>query len=203
MVNNFNRISELLVFENQGDFYHIQIIQRKKDNPNLSKSTKIIKTYNVYSVYELTNLKETIINLCDEKNARAYIRVNKRNDQVVALEMLERLANAIKTGSYATARVVYDKAIGNTTAVDKNTKRWLIDVDIDGEFDADMIAEEVDKRCTLINQLRPEGKKIINILPTKHGAHIITRPFDVKAYCDAGYQKEEIGKDSPTILYFN
>ena len=51
-VDNFDQIEKLLNFENEGDFYMIQIMQRGKDQNNgrPSSSVRIIKSYFVDSI---------------------------------------------------------------------------------------------------------------------------------------------------------
>jgi len=45
MVNNFKQIKELLEFESEDDFYHLQILKRKKEYPELGSNSATIKTY--------------------------------------------------------------------------------------------------------------------------------------------------------------
>ena len=45
MINNFDLISSLLNFDNSDLFYHLQILRRGKDHPNLSSANRVIKTY--------------------------------------------------------------------------------------------------------------------------------------------------------------
>lgn len=46
IVDNFEKIRNLLKFENEiDDFYFIQIIQRRKENPGMRKDSKYIKSY--------------------------------------------------------------------------------------------------------------------------------------------------------------
>ena len=47
---------------------------------------------------------------------------------------------------------------------------------------------------------RPMGDKLIAILPTKNGKHIITSPFDVSQFRQQ-YPNIDIHKDNPINLY--
>ena len=71
MIDNFDKIKSLLRFENDNDFYFLQIIKRKKDNPGLEKSEKTLKNYFIYSLDEFDALKPKVIDFCIENNARA------------------------------------------------------------------------------------------------------------------------------------
>ena len=46
MTNNIDQIrSNFLKFTDPGDFYFIQVIQRKKENPELGSNSYIVKNY--------------------------------------------------------------------------------------------------------------------------------------------------------------
>ena len=49
MINNFEQINNLLNFENLNDFYYLQIIQRKKDIPDLKHNNHLILSYFITS----------------------------------------------------------------------------------------------------------------------------------------------------------
>ena len=51
-----------------------------------------------------------------------------------------------------------------------------------------------------INYLRPEGKKIEAVIPTKNGWHLITGRFDVKTFSEK-FPDIDIQKKNPTLLY--
>ena len=42
-MNNFQKIKPVLKFENENDFYFIQILKRRKDNPEMDRDVKVIK----------------------------------------------------------------------------------------------------------------------------------------------------------------
>jgi len=100
MVNNFELLKNLLSFDNEYDFYHIEIIKRRKDNPDLGKNAKLIKTFSITSFEDYENLFLTIKKLCDDQNARAYIRVNKRNFEKLSILMIKRIAQYIENKNF-------------------------------------------------------------------------------------------------------
>ena len=58
MIDNFNQISGLLKFDNENEFYFLQIIQRKKDHKEgqilgSDNSSRLIRAYYIYSVEQL------------------------------------------------------------------------------------------------------------------------------------------------------
>ena len=60
MTNNFDQIRDLLKFESDY-FYFIQIIQRKKENPELGANNRIIRSYNISSLEKFDKYKDEII----------------------------------------------------------------------------------------------------------------------------------------------
>ena len=97
MIDNFDLIKSLLCFDNEDEFYFLQVIQRKKDRKDVELDVKyvgsnnhsrLIKAYYIYSVEQLERYKPEIVALCEMFKARAGICLNRRNQKDVALEML-------------------------------------------------------------------------------------------------------------------
>jgi len=192
MIDFYEKIKELLVFESDDDFYYLQILQRKKENPQLGSNSRVIKNYYIGSVEYLESRYEEIKGLCNLFNARAMLRLNKRSYSKVAFKTMQNIANSMANGEYSFIKKSYDRACGNGHN-DKN-KTWIID--IDGNFDDDYIFELV----YYINDCRPKGYKLVTELSTKNGLHIITRPFDLRGFKDK-YPEVEIHKDNPINLF--
>ena len=55
MVDNLDKILPLLKFESEDDFYYLQILQRKKENPQLGSNSRVIKNYYIKSEEHLIN----------------------------------------------------------------------------------------------------------------------------------------------------
>ena len=60
MRNNFEQIRNILKFEDDY-FYFIQIIQRKKENPELGSSNRVIRSYNISSLEKFDKDKDEIM----------------------------------------------------------------------------------------------------------------------------------------------
>lgn len=50
MINNILAIKSLLHFQSEDDFYHLQILKRKKEHPELGSNSYVVKTYYIRSV---------------------------------------------------------------------------------------------------------------------------------------------------------
>jgi hypothetical protein len=195
IVDNFLQIETLLSFDNDDVFYFGQIIQRRKDLVRLGinevgPDNRIVKDIYIKSLKEYKEKQNLIKDICHATNSRFYMHLNKRSKKDVAFELLKIVADALQRGDdYSSLRSSYATACGQKVS-DKD-KKWIIDIDCDVS-QIDWKAIEGLKNC------RPEGEKILAILPTLNGVHIITKPFDssfVKGW------KVDIHKNNPTVVY--
>jgi len=80
-MNNFEQIQSLMKFENDYDFYYIQILRRRKENPGQAVDAITVAEYEIFSKDEFATEFPSIVDICKKENARAYIRLNRRNKQ--------------------------------------------------------------------------------------------------------------------------
>lgn len=198
MVNNFNLITPW--FENlldQGDFYFVQIIQRKKEC-DISSNCNVIKDYHFFDKKHFLSKRDEIITLCKTFNARAYFWINPRNCKEVQYEILRETIEALEQDSHNLFKCV-SKAIGRKRN-NKYQTRWILDFDTK---DWSIINKYLD----LVKECRPEGDKIKYDLPTVNGVHIITTPFDIEQFKQklaiVQLPNIDIHKDNPTVLYYD
>lgn len=201
-MDNIEKILPLLKFESPDDFYFLQILQRKKENPQLGSNSRVIKNYYITSEQYLLDKYEEIKKLCDFFNARAAIRLNKRSFEKVGFKALENIANTMQNREYKHLMKSYDRACGLLN--NEKTKKWIVDVDKNEVIWLEQIINS-------IQPCEPLGDKIITQIPSKSGIHLITTPFNIqqfkinfteelKAY-QMNYIELEILKDNPTNLY--
>jgi hypothetical protein len=192
MIDVFEKIKHLLVFESKDDFYYLQILQRKKENLEIESNSRVIKNYYIGSVDYLEKRYDEIKTLCNQFNARAMLRLNKRSYSKVAFKTMQNIANSMANQEYSFIKKSYDRACGNGHN-DKN-KTWIID--IDGNFDKPYL----ESILQFINDCQPKGDKLITKLPTKNGIHLITKPFDLSDFKNQ-YPEIDIHTDNPVNLY--
>ena len=197
-VDNFDLIKKHIDTSSDGsEFYMLQIMRRTKDQNNHEGKHKqsIIKSYFVSSPEYLEKKRDEIIGLCEMFNARAYINLNKKSYKQVAMKSLEILAGKIAHEDY-NIKSMFESACGQTGACD-GLKTWIVDYD-----SKDL--EELDRIKNIIDSIEPKGvNKIVETVPTRHGYHLITRPFNMKAFYENYNENIDIHKDNPTILYVN
>jgi len=194
MINNKDLILPLLQFDNPGDCYFIQILKRRKDNPGMERNMEVVDNIFVYSLEDFTNKLPRIIINCIYHNARAYIRVNRRNTEKLALVTMKKVSDYILSKDYKAVKNAYLSAAGETHS--EPNKRWIIDWD---GFIFWAQKQDLIKRLEL---LQPEGPKVIAEIPTKNGMHFITSPFNVQHFKGfPEYAHINIHKDNPTLLF--
>jgi hypothetical protein len=198
MIDNIEQIKQLLNFSDEGDFYMLYVLKRKKDQPEGERdnhqSVRTIKSYCVNSVEYLEKRYDEIKQLCEMFKARAYIHVQKQNHKDVSLNMMVALAQRIQDGNHK-QQGLFDSVVGQLKT---HEKRWIVDVDTKDE-------ESLLKIMKVVNGVRPEGNKVYATIPTKNGFHLITGRFDVmefKKYLELQGDVPEIQKKNPTLLYY-
>jgi len=194
MINNIEKILPFLNFESEDDFYYLQILQRKKENPQLGSNSRVIKNYYINSQEYLLNHYDEIIKLCEQFNARASIRLNVRSYESVAFKALENIANSMRNREYKFIKASYDRACG--LGHNDKQKKWILDIDFE------LTPNTFNSIKEYLNNLEPIGNKIIETIPSKSGSHIITKPFNTVKFIK-DYSNIEIHKDNPTNLYIS
>lgn len=195
MVDNFDKIKELISFNTDKEFYFIQVLKRRKDNPDLFKDVVTINNYFCYSYNDFDKFKEKIINDCDTNNARCYINLNRLDGEKVALTNIELITKYLLQGNYHSVKNAYVKACGNTKCDDN--KKWVVDVD---QCDLPNISDIIQTIESLHSEIKNKDYKIIDIIPTQTGKHIITNPFNMQKFSE-NYPEIMVNSNSPTVLY--
>jgi hypothetical protein len=194
MINNLDIIKPLLNFTEEGDFYMLYILKRKKDQPKEERdnhqSSRTIKTYCIDSLDYLDSKYEEIMQLSELFKARAYIHIQKQNHKDVALDMMMLLAERIKNGQH-NQKNLFESVVGK---VKRMENRWIVDID-------DKDEKELAKTIAILDETRPDGNKVEAVIPTKSGYHLITKRFDVDMFRKS-YPQVDIQKRNPTLLYF-
>lgn len=193
MVNNINLILPLLKFESKDDFYYLQILQRKKENPELGSNSRVIKNYYITSDQYLLDRYDEIKKLCKVFNARAMIRLNKRSFEKVGFKTMLNLTGTIMNKDYEHLKASYDKACG--LGHNDSQKKWILDIDWNIE---DKYLQELGY---FINECLPKRERtILQTIPSKNGVHLICLPFNLEKF-NLRYSEIEVHKDNPTNLY--
>lgn len=199
MIDNFEQIETLLSFDDPDLFYHLQIIRRGKDHPNLVAANRTIKTYYIDNSEKLSKIKQEIIDLCEYFRARAYINLAPKSYRKCTMQCISDMAMRAKDGDFKKIYKCWNTVVGY---IKSDKPHWIVDVDglTDGH-----ISEFIEYECDPIKyhiecQNKVYDFKIYDYIPTKNGYHIITKPFNLKQFKDK-YPNIDVHKNNPTILY--
>lgn len=194
MVSNFDKIIRHMDFPDEDVFYFLQIIKRRKENPDMLKNEIQLQAYHITSIDQLERLEDEITDFCDYHNARAYFHLNKRSFKRIGLETLKIIADYVANEEYKSIKKAFNSACGKFSS--DPIKKWILDVDF---FPQNMsLMSHLDK---FLREIEPIGEdKIIDIIKTKNGLHIITKPFNLKAFKEI-LPQIEVHKNNPTLLY--
>jgi hypothetical protein len=196
MINNLELIKEHLIFPNERSFYFIQIIKRKKENPNMQSYSQPVESFYIFSIEHLERVMPHIIEKCEQNRARAYIKMNTLDMQSVALETISVLTQEIRKENWKHISKALNSACGICGKQNGTEKLYLIDIDTK---DIDYINEV--KNC--INSLEPFDKpeKVKMIVPTRNGVHFLSSGFNMQKFRQQ-YQNIDVHSDGITLLYY-
>jgi len=218
MINNINnfeyikfRLKEVFDLNNEDLFFHVLILQRKKEVSGINKNSNVIKSYAVKSIDYLENkLNNEIIPICNNLNARAMINLNPKSFKRVSHSMLRRLSEYIESDFYECAIVKLFDSCTASSSINKELgieKYWIIDVDNEEQaYRLIKIKDIINNDCSPIY---PKGEKIKAIIRSKNGYHLFSTPFNIKEFermkSDKNYKNYieniEVKKDCLTNLY--
>lgn len=193
MIDNFDIIRNLLYFSSiyEEIFFHLQIIRRGKDYSSEGAKNKLITSYLVTSRKHFDLIRDEVILLCEHYGARAYINVAGKNLHKLNLLILRKLADNIYSNINVDPRRVLDSACGELKS---DIPKWIIDID-DISY-KELVLEELNK----IQEEEYPSCKIYAEIPTLHGCHLITSPFNRKRFSEK-FNNIDIHKNNPTVLY--
>ncbi len=207
-IDNFDIIKKHLDFKSPLDRYIVHILRRPKDCEELSnqlgsnEAQRLIRTYYIDSLKYFDSKIPAIKELCHSCNARAYIIPQVKDNFECLLNLGKKIIDTIQNKNYSVkpehlirqAYCEYHKS---------RKKVWILDLD-----DKEMYGWKLEQVVELVKKwLKEAGKSEddMYVVPTKHGHHIITSPFNLQAAnkeCDMIFEgvKKFIRQDLSKIV---
>jgi len=234
VLDNTDLIREkTLKFDKRGDFYFALVLKRRKDTSGkmlegVNEDNRLIKHFFIYDIDYFDRKIDSIRNLCDANNARAYILPQRRHDATVLLELHkktgelieERLKNLMAKSQSPIADnlgnngVHFDHLIRSCVAGChlSDRKRWIIDLDRDNEALCHVddtgfanYTSAIIERVRRIREMYGQSDCFdCYTVPTPHGCHIVTEPFNKKEIDEhnpPGWESAWLKEDAMTLLY--
>lgn len=186
--NNFEQIKSIVSFDPDYAFA-VDIIQRRKDIPNLDVTSRLVTSFLVTSEEGYERRRRDIIPICDALGARAMINLNRVNLKKVALECNYKVGQLLKHGSYKAVKTAYKRSLGVSGVHDKGHRYWMIDWD----------GEEVEE-CKLSDVRAFLGENLIEEIKSNSGRSLIIKPHDTRAL-QLKFNSLVLYKNSPVNLY--
>lgn len=172
--------------------YVVEIMSRGKDNPDMPAANRHFKNYYFPCIDKFDQYEQEIKNVCDALRMRAYISVNYKMYDQVLMDTAAECSKRVAMHSYGKPYSIYEHCSGEF--VKKDDKKFIIDVD----------EEQMEYFDDIKNLFKD---KIVLIVPTRTGKHIITTPFDslnFRDYCVETYGfSPDVKKNHLTLLYEN
>ena len=207
-IDNFDIIKKHLDFKSPLDRYIVHILRRPKDCEELAnqlgsnEAQRLIRTYYIDSLEYFERKIPAMKELCHSCNARAYIIPQVKDNFECLLNLGKKIFDTIQNKNYSVkpehlirqAYCEYHKS---------RKKVWILDLD-----DEEMYGWKLEQVVELVKKwLKEVGKSEddMYVVPTKHGHHIITSPFNLQvAYkeCDMMFEgvKKFIRQDFGKIV---
>lgn len=207
-IDNFDIIKKHLDFKSPLDRYIVHILRRPKDCEELSnqlgsnEAQRLIRTYYIDSLEYFEKKIPAMKELCHSCNARAYIIPQVKDNFECLLNLGKKIFDTIQNKNYSVkpehlirqAYCEYHKS---------RKKVWILDLD-----DKEMYGWKLEQVVELVKKwLKEAGKSEddMYVVPTKHGHHIITSPFNLQAAnkeCDMMFEgvKKFIRQDFDKIV---
>lgn len=214
MTDNFKLIKDFIQSQWGGQFdsftnvfYMVDIIGRAKDKTVIHSHK--FKTYYIRTIEDLDKYENEIKLLCDTLQMRAYISINHKSMKHVTLNTMAEYANRIAQENFDKPYSVFDSC--SAKYVERSEQLWIIDVD---KEDADhyslnepmTVDDLVEHYIKIIESCEPR-KKIVVVIPTRTGKHIIAHPFNIIEFGARAPRNKPIDafvkKNNNTLLYEN
>ena len=195
MIDNFELIKPLLEFPNGDIYYHLQILRRGKDHPELPAANRVIKSYFICSLESLDYVEDEIKKLCEFFGARAYINLAPKSIKKTTMLQLKYLAQRAYEGDFKKIWKSWNTCAGE---IKGEKSRWVVDIDNTTNSIFDKKTKEV---MNYIHHIEPEDfSRTQAVIPTKSGFHLITTSFNLQQFKER-YPDIDVHKNNPTLLY--
>lgn len=172
------------VEDDEDTFCYTELLDRSKATGGNNR-VRMLRSFHHRSRAEFLATWPTIKQLCDQTGVRAYTRLSPRSYAKVGKLATTLMVEAALVGHYKDMAHIYARACGR---VSPSRKLWLLDVD-----NLDTWADYHNSDDCFFETLA--------VIPSRKGVHVITKPFDIKAFMGRLPGDVSLHKDNPTNLY--
>ncbi len=173
-----------------GDFFPVLFMTRAKDGHD---KTQLLDFKYIYSLDNFNRQIENIKSTCISKNARCYIKINKRNDEDISRELVRYTLDKHLKKEYHMMSGAYHHIIGVTQT--KGPKLYLIDLD-----DTSLLDQVLAELQKIKEEKHMADGEIITVR-TRNGLHLLVPSFDTVLFKKT-FKDVTVYKDADSLLYF-
>lgn len=186
-------------------FFDIQLIRRGKDHKDLAAANYVFKAYYIDAIELYDRHADEMRRCCDMFGLRAYVSVNAKSKKEAHNKTLLKYAETLNIGEYRKPWKNFASVCGTLGGQDES--RWIVDIDSD-DLDTSTFADYLNTVENAIGRCECKyERRIIDRIPTRAGAHLVTHPFNIKKFSflmgESKYAMPEIKKNHITLLYEN
>lgn len=197
MIDNFELIRGRLDFKDDFDRYVCHVMRRTKDNEGLKKcgsneAQRLLRTYYFSDLDYFDRKIPAIRELCDTTGARAYFLPQVRNNRDCLINLGKLVFENLDNPTIKLDGITRKAVCSCHTSRDK---KWVLDFDEWSLRFFDGILSDVRKNLVDIGK---DPEKDLYVVPTKHGRHIVTSPFNSKLMSELhplAFEGERAGYD--------
>ena len=205
IIDNFSLFKKFIEARpcNEDQFYFVQVLVRGKDGHlgeagiNGNNRNRMTKFYTIQSVGDLDKFESEMKGIAELVNGRVYIHPARRSFHQVANCMMKEFAELYTQGDFRGLKAAFSTACGKVFS----ERVYIVDID-DVEPTQEVVGEYVNRILDCSEDRNND--RILAVVPTVHGFHLLCAPFNVKMYSDMVGQKIEecVKKNNPTLLYY-
>lgn len=198
-INNYEKVLPLIDFEKTDNkFVFLQIIRRPKDHNYTTVTNRVMASYVIRCKEDLSRLMPEVIMLCEHYGARAYLDPGVKSYKEVSKNLLMRSAENLCHDNFRNPLRMVCGIIGET-----KPERKVFLLDIDNPNQKESVLRWLDIYCLGIAIVKPEDRTyLLAEIPTVHGVHLITTPFNKKEFSDEFPDVEVKVNAGGTLLYY-
>ena len=181
MVDNFELIRSKLDFKDQFDRYVCHVMRRVKDKENeglkkcgSNEAQRLLRTYYFGDLDYFDKKIPAIKELCETTGARAYILPQVRNNRDCLINLGKLVFENIDNPTIKLDGITRKAVCSCHTS---RAKKWILDFDDWSLFLFDEILADIKANLKEIGK-DPDAE--CYVVPTRHGKHIVTSPFNTK-----------------------
>lgn len=206
VIDNIRTIDNMLTFKSDDEFYMLQVLKRRKENPDMKGDSLPLRTVYLHRKGQLTEISKDLVELAEKERARIYLNPNVKSSKKSLLHCIAEMARRAATEDYYKPYKIFDSVVGQMGACRDN--RWIIDVDneyMEMYMETDELTEIhvrdfIRHLLDTLDSCEPDTNKYVTNVITRNGIHVITKSFNPVKFGNV-FPKLDVHKNNPTLVY--